>query len=397
VKAAGAGEGIVLRCHRESRSLTLLLIPALACLAYLATPAQSQDSPSKSSDTKVVTLPVTVRDKHGEIVRNLSKDDFVLEEDGQPRTIEYFSPGANLPLTLGLLVDTSMSQRNVLDEERKASKSFLDQMLTESKDKAFLIHFDREVELLQDVTASREKVQSALELLKTAQYQRESSDDNGGASPDSRPGTGRARGLRGRLLYDTIFLASDELTKKQEGRKALVIVSDGVDRGSKTSLEKAIEAAQRSDTMVYAILSADSHEQEGGGYEYPRSGGGTGQPGGRWPGGGWPGGGGGWPGGGRPGGGRRGGGQRPSQEAKVDGKKILERISKETGGHLYEVSKKEPFDKVYASIAEELHAQYSMGYTPSKDGSVAGYHKIKLEPKNKALLVQTREGYYAAR
>ncbi|HYL12829.1 MAG TPA: VWA domain-containing protein, partial [Terriglobales bacterium] len=203
--------------------------------------------------------------------------------------------------------------------------------------------------------------------LKTAQYQRESSDDNGGSSPDSRPGSRRAHAGSGRLLYDAIFLASDELTKKQEGRKALLIVSDGVDRGSKTSLDKAIEAAQRSDTMVYAILSAGSHEQERAGYEYPRSGGGgTGQPGGRWPGGGWPGGGGGWPGGGRSGGGRRGGGQRPSQEARVDGKKILERISKETGGRLYEVSKKEPFDKIYASIAEELRAQYSLATHPAK-------------------------------
>ncbi len=118
-------------------------------------------------DVKVVTLPVTVRDKHGKIVRDLTKDDFTLQEDGRPQTIRYFSQEANLPLTLGLLVDTSRSQTNVLDAERNASRSFLEQMLVQEKDKAFLIHFDREVELLQDLTSSREKLQAALELLKT--------------------------------------------------------------------------------------------------------------------------------------------------------------------------------------------------------------------------------------
>ena len=110
---------------------------------------------------------MTVRDKHGKIIRDLTKDDFTLQEDGRPQTIKYFSQETNLPLTLGLLVDTSRSQTGVLEAERNASRSFLDQMLVQPKDKAFLIHFDREVELLQDLTSSREKLQAALELLKT--------------------------------------------------------------------------------------------------------------------------------------------------------------------------------------------------------------------------------------
>ena len=134
-----------------------------------ASPRDAQDSVATIAvDVNVVTLPVTVRDKHGEIVKNLSKDDFTLQEDGRAQTIKYFSVEANLPLTLGLLVDTSFSQREALDPERNASRSFLDTMLAQEKDKAFLIHFDREVELLQDLTHSREKLQSALELLKTA-------------------------------------------------------------------------------------------------------------------------------------------------------------------------------------------------------------------------------------
>ena len=338
-------------------------------------------------DVKVVTLPVTVRDKHGKIVRDLTKDDFTLQEDGRPQTIKYFSQETNLPLTLGLLVDTSRSQDNVLDAERSASRSFIDQMLVQPKDKAFLIHFDREVELLQDLTASREKLQSALELLKTSSDRGSSNDPN---DPSNSP-SGSHRG-GGTQLYDAVYLASNELMKKQQGRKAIVILSDGVDHGSKTYLESAIEAAQRADTVVYSIYFADSHRDEG-----QRPGGGMGR-GGGYPGGGgggWPGGGGGWPGGG--GGGRGGrGGQRPA-ESRTDGKKILERISKETGGRFFEVSKKESVGDIYTSIVEELRTQYSMGYTPDKDSTASGYHHVALAVKKKDLSVQTRDGYYADR
>ena len=148
----------------------------------LARRCEAQDAATTIAvDVKVVTLPVTVRDKHGKIVRDLTKDDFTLQEDGRPQTIRYFSQEANLPLTLGLLVDTSRSQTNVLDAERNASRSFLDQMLVQEKDKAFLIHFDREVELLQDLTSSREKLQAALELLKTPSDRERSNDPNDSA------------------------------------------------------------------------------------------------------------------------------------------------------------------------------------------------------------------------
>jgi VWFA-related protein len=117
-------------------------------------------------------------------------------------------------------------------------------------------------------------------------------------------------------------------------------------------------------------------------------------------GGGWPGGGGGWPGGGGgyPGGGGGGrGGQRPSESPRTDGKKILERISKETGGRFFEVTKKETVGDIYTSIVEELRTQYSMGYTPDKDSTATGYHHIQLTVKKKDLTVQTRDGYYADR
>src|ERR1700682_5465967 len=371
------------------------LIAALVALPGLGPSIRAQETAATIAvDVKVVTLPVTVRDKHGKIVRDLTKDDFTLQEDGRQQTIRYFSQEANLPLTVGLLADTSRSQTNVLDAERNASRSFLDQMLVQEKDKAFLIHFDREVELLQDLTSSREKLQAALELLKTPSDRDRSNDPND--SGDSRSGSGSHHG-GGTQLYDAVFLASNELMKKQQGRKALVILSDGVDRGSKTSLESTIESAQRADTVVYSIYFADSHREDRN--EGQRRGGGIGRGGGGWPGGGggWPGGGGGWPGGGGGGRGGPGGGQRHPEQPRTDGKKILERISRETGGRFFEVSKKESVGEIYTSIVEELRTQYIMGYTPDKDSAASGYHHVTLAVKRKDLTVQTREGYYADR
>ena len=340
------------------KAVAYALIAALAALFGVGPSLRAQEPAATIAvDVKVVTLPVTVRDKHGKIVRDLTKDDFTLQEDGRPQSIRYFSQEANLPLTLGLLVDTSRSQSNVLDAERNASRSFLDQMLVQEKDKAFLIHFDREVELLQDLTSSREKLQSALELLKTPSDHERSNDPND--SDGSRTGSHHGGGTQ---LYDAVFLASNELMKKQPGRKAFVILSDGVDHGSKTYLESAIESAQRADTVVYSIYFADTYREDRG--ERDRQGGGMGRAGGGWPGGGgggWPGGGGGYPGGGGRGG--RGGGQRRPEEPRTDGKKILERISKETGGRFFEVSKKQTVGEIYDSIVEELRTQYSMGYT----------------------------------
>lgn len=348
-----------------------------------ATPPPSAPT-TLSVDVKVVTLPVTVRDKHNQIVKGLTKSDFTLTEDGHPEVIKYFSVDANLPLTLGLLVDSSMSQRTVLDQEKTASKAFLDQMLTVDKDKAFVIHFDREVELLQDLTASRDKLKSAVDLIEVSS--RSSSD-----SSDDSSGSGSRRMRGGTQLYDAIYLASNELMKKQQGRKALIVLSDGVDRGSKETLNTAIEAAQRADTVVYSIYFKGEHDNSGGNGMNPGMGrhGGGGYPGG---GGGYPGGGGGYPGGrgGYPG----GGGQGPS-EPHVDGKKIMAQIASETGGRMFEVSKKDTVDQVYAIIEDELRSQYMLGYTPDKADSGSGYHKLGLTTDKKDVTVQTRAGYYS--
>jgi VWFA-related protein len=337
----------------------------LALLPIAAVPLMSQQGPSISVDVRMVTMFAAVRDKHAHLVNNLTKDDFVLEQDGRPQAITYFTRDSDLPLTLGLLVDTSMSQRRLLDQERDASHVFLDHVLREDKDKAFVIHFDYEVELLQDLTSSRQKLEASLDQLGAPQFSNSGGGDSSGGGHDRN-----GHGGGGTLLYDAVYLASNEIMKKQQGRKALIILSDGVDRGSKESLRDCIETAQRADTLVYSILFADKEQYGGnhGGY------------------------------GGGHGGGMGGGGHhRYPEESRPDGKKILEQISRETGGRFFEVTKKEPIDQIYTAIDEELRNQYALGYTPDKTDATPGYHKIHLVTKQKDLVVQTREGYYAVR
>src|SRR5580692_1859341 len=226
----------------------------------LKRPQESQ--PKIAVEVKTVSVLATVRDKHGKIISNLTKDDFQLDEDGRPQIINYFAHESDLPLRLGLLVDTSLSQRRVLDQERSASYSFLDKLLRQDKDLAFVIHFDREVELLQDFTPSRPQLQAALQKLSTPPFDGGSSGGGGGGGNGGGGGGSRGRGSHGAgtLLYDAIFLASDELMGKQQGRKALIILSDGVDHGSKETMAEAIATAQRSDTIIYSILFADEEE-----------------------------------------------------------------------------------------------------------------------------------------
>jgi VWFA-related protein len=372
----------------------LLALPAAGQSTRAQTPAQDAAAAPTSAgatDVKEVTLSVTVHDKHGKIVHDLTKDDFTLQEDGRPQIIRSFSQPTNLPLTIGLLVDTSRSQDKVLDAERNASRSFLDQMLVKPTDKAFLIHFDRQVELLQDVTSSHEKLKAALDLLEPASDREHSNDPN---DPANSPSGSDSHGSR-KQLYDAVFLAANELMKKQQGRKVFIILSDGVDHGSKTYLESAIESAQRDDTVIYSIYFPDTHRNDRQNQDNGMGRGGY-PPGGGYPGGGYPGGG--YPGGGYPGGGRGGrGSQRRDEEPSKEGQKNLQRISKETGGRFFEASKKETVGEIYDSIIEELRTQYSIAYTPDKGGSDAQYHHVQLTVKKKDLTAQTRDGYYADR
>src|SRR6202522_75697 len=372
------------RLRRKSRVWNKLwILSAIVLLSLGDAPArnQQQQTPSISVDVKMVSMLATVRDKHGHLVNKLSKDEFVLEQDGHPQTITYFAQDSDLPLTLGLLVDTSMSQRRVLDQERTASHGFLDHVLREDKDKAFVIHFDYEVELLQDLTSSRQKLEASLDTLGEPEFSQASNSGGSGSSGSGGSGGGRGshgHGGGGTLLYDSIYLASNEIMKKQQGRKAIIVLTDGVDRGSKETLLDAIATAQRADTLVYSILFADKEGYGNGGN-----------------GGGYGGGHGGGMGGGGVGGG--GGHHRYPEESRPDGKKVLEQLSKETGGRFFEVTKKQPIDEIYTAINQELRNQYALGYVPEIADATAGYHKLHVAVKQKDASVQTREGYYLDR
>jgi VWFA-related protein len=352
------------------------LLSAFALLPATRLLRGQQANTTFSADVKVVNLLATVRDKQGQIVRDLTKDDFLLDEDGRPQTISYFSREVDLPLTLGLLVDTSGSERREIPAERTASIRFFDQVMRPDKDQAFVIHFDFEVELLEDLTNSREKLEKALNQLDTPQLQRQQQGGGypGGGYPGGQGGQrgGRGRGGGGTTLYDAVYLAGDELMRKQKGRKALILLSDGVDTGSKETLGSAVESAQRSDTLVYSILFEDPNgygNNNMGGFGGPR----MGRRGGM--------------------GGGRGGNRYPTMN-RPDGKKILEQISRETGGRFFEVSHKWPIDKIYDAIEEDLRNQYNLGYTPDQQGTDRGYRRIHLTTKQKGMVVQTREGYY---
>jgi VWFA-related protein len=355
-----------------------------AALAPISRLMAWQEDAKFSTDVKVVNVLATVRDKNGAVVKNLQKDDFAVDEEGHPQKITYFAQQSDLPLMLGLLVDTSGSMRNELETERRASFKFFEQVLHEDKDKAFVIHFDHEVELLQDLTSSRTELEKALDDLGTDRPQMNRRGQN---PPQGGSGQGRGRGqggFGGTALYDSVLLASDEIMAKQKGRKAVVLLSDGVDNGSKVSLPTAIESAQRADTVIYSIRFYDAKgfgnsgggRGGGGGGRRPRIGiGGIPFPG---------------QGGGNPGG---GGGNRGPAGNNADGKKVLERLSSETGGSYFEVTSKMTLDKIYAQIQDELRNQYSIGYTSDQTGS--GYRRIHISLKLKNMTVQARDGYYA--
>ena len=281
-----------------------------------------------STDVKVVNMLATVRDKTGAIISNLGQDDFSLSEDGRPQTIRYFARETDLPLTLGLMVDTSGSQRRVLDAERGASYRFLDQVVRVNKDQVLIMQFDSAVQVRQGLTSSLKKLDDALAYV-DSETMTQLRMQNGG----------------GTLLYDAVAKASNDFMKNQKGRKALIVLSDGVDLGSYGSIADCIEAAQRADTLIYSILYSDPSAY--------------GLFGGR------------------------------------DGKHVLQRLSSETGGGFFEVSKKQTIDQIFDTLQEELRTQYNVGYVSDKPVTFAEFRKVQLNTRRKGLTVQTRQGYWA--
>ncbi len=305
--------------------------------------AIAQDLPTIKVDVDIVNVLTSVRDKRGALVPNLEKADFTILEDGKPQEIKYFAKESDVPLTIGLLVDVSGSQRNVLEVERRAAAQFFSQVLRK-KDMAFLISFGTETELEQDYTNSTRLLQDALNKLQVQ-------GGVGGLHPGPVPTSGSPRGT---LYYDAVYLASEEKLKSEVGRKVIVAITDGVDQGSRVSINQAVEAAQKSDAVVYNIEYYDAMAYGGGfGIGIPMGGGGGGS--------------------------------------------AMRKLSEETGGRVYKVDRRHTLEQVFQELQEEMRSQYSIGYTPANDRKDGSYRKIEIKMGNKDLKAQARKGYYATK
>ncbi len=315
--------------------VTVLSILSLMAWAQQPAPADPSDAgeiPTISVDVDVVNIFCTVRDKHGGLVSDLEKEDFILEEDGVEEEIRYFTRETDLPLTIGLLVDVSKSQESLIEVEKAAGYRFFSDILRQ-EDLAFIISFGVYSELLQDLTNSRDLLREGLNALRL-----------NAAVGGITPGTIPTRDQPGTVLYDAVFLASDEMLRKEVGRKVMVVITDGVDYGSKVEKSEAIRVAHKADTIIYGIYYAD-----------------------------------------------------PRYQAFRNGYGDLKDLSEETGGTVFRVSRKYPLHSIFAAIEEEMRNQYSLGYTPTNDEKDGSFRKIKIKTRQDGLEIRAREGYYASR
>src|SRR5665213_1655574 len=255
-------------------------------------------------DVDVVNLYCAVRNKQNALIGNLEKSDFDLAEDGMKQTIKYFTRETDLPLTIGLLVDVSNSQRNLIEIERHAASSFFSSVL-KKKDVAFLISFGADSELLQDTTGSPRVLQDGLDRMKL----------NGGFSGINGGPVPTMNKPRGTVLYDAVYLAANDMLAKEVGRKAIILITDGDDQGSQTSEKAAIEAAQKADAIIYGILYVDRAFYGGFGMGY-------------------------------------------------SGEGVLKQMAEETGGRLFPVDRKNTLDSIFNQIQQAMRTQYAIGYTP---------------------------------
>ncbi len=315
-------------------------LPILLALASVTGPALLAQDDTIKVDVNLVNILCTVRNKSNGLVGNLEKKDFRIFEDGKEQDIKYFTRETDIPLTIGLLVDTSGSQERLLDIEKRAAYQFFSKVLRK-KDLAFLIQFGAEAELLQDDTNSPRLLQDGLNQLHM-------SVPVGGLHPGPVP---TQQNQAGTILYDAVYLASHDKMQSEVGRKAIVIITDGVDTGSKTSRDASIEAALKSDAIIYSIDYED-RSAYGGGFGTIMIGG-------------------------------------------AGGEGELRRLSGDTGGRVFKVDRRNSLDDIFQQLQDEMRSQYSIGYqppNPKKDGS---YHKIEIRVGDKNYKVQARKGYYA--
>ena len=303
---------------------------------------QDQSVETLKVNVEVVQLFFNVKDKHGALIPNLTKDSFDLSEDGKPQTIKYFKAESDLPLTLGILLDTSGSQLRVLDMEKTVGGSFLESILR-PKDEAFVISFGTDITLLQDFTNSVSQLRHALN---DASMNAGGVGCSGGPIGPQGPIPCSSTGQRGTALYDAVYLASHDELSHEVGRKAMILLTDGEDEGSKLKIKDAIEAAQKADAICYVLLIADRGPHGvGGPYTGPAD---------------------------------------------------MKKLTQETGGRVIEVGNKiEKLRQAFDQIAQELRSQYNIGYTPTNTARDGSFRKVEIRPKQGDYKIQARSGYYA--
>ncbi|MEO8658670.1 MAG: VWA domain-containing protein [Bryobacteraceae bacterium] len=295
-------------------------------------PSQAEADATFKLDVDLVNILFSVRSKQGRLIPDLTKDDFTVLEETKSQPIKYFARETNLPLTLGLLVDVSGSQANLIDIEKRAASAFFGNVLKE-KDEAFLISFGTDTELLQDFTNSPKLLRAGLDGLRV----------QGGISGGLiNPGPIPTK-PRGTVMFEAVYLAANEKMRSEVGRKAIVLITDGQDQGSRTRIGEAIEAAQKADSIIYSIQYIDRHF-------YGFGGGGDGD---------------------------------------------LKRMSEETGGRLFRVDGKHTLEEIFREIQEEMRSQYAIGYSPTNPAKDGTFRKLEIHTKDKELRVQARKGYYA--
>ncbi len=324
--------------HKQLSAVVVLLCLVGTAVAQEADAQRGHDDSLQTFkvDVNVVNVFFNVKDKHGLLISSLNKDQFQILEDGKPQTIKYFSAEANQPLTLGLLIDSSVSQERVLPIEKEVGSAFLREVLHE-KDLAFVIGFDVNVDLLQDFTNDARDLRAGMNRARINGGGGGIPGLGGGPIPNSNP--------RGTLLYDAVYLASAEKLGKEVGRKAMILLTDGEDQGSQTRMRDAIEAAQKADTMVYVLMIADRGFYGGFGYS---------------------------------------------------GDHDMKKMCQETGGRVIEVGNKpEKLKAAFDQVAAELRSQYSIGYTPTNNKRDGSYRKVEVKTVDKDYRVQARAGYYA--
>jgi len=315
------------------------LCPPIAILLFsLAATAQQEQPPAIKVDVDVVNLLCSVRDKKGALIASLTKDDFEVFEDGKRQQIRYFARETDLPLTIGLLVDVSVSQEGLIEIERRAASQFFSQVLGK-KDVAFLISFAAEAELLQDFTNSQRLLRAALDQLRL-------SASVGGIHPGPLPTASKPRGT---ILFDAVYLAASEKLRGEVGRKVIILLTDGVDQGSRVKLQEAMESAQKADAIIYSVYYYDPGFYRGryGGFAFGMG----------------------------------------------DGD--LRKMSEETGGRLMRVDRRRPLEDIFKEIQTEMRSQYAIGYTPANPAKDGSFRRIEIRPRGKDLKVQARKGYYA--